>query len=139
MHAFLEWWRENAAPLEEASDRGYVEAVPYIVFMAFLQRVVNGGGRVTREYAAGRGALDILVEYAGEKHVFERKRVPARHVARERVRERGLAQVVGYLDTVGVREGWLLIFDQRPGLTWEERLTVEDVEIDGKRLHVRGA
>ena len=71
--------------------------------------------------------------------LFELKRVPARHVARERVRERGLAQVVGYLDTVGVREGWLLIFDQRPGLTWEERLTVEDVEIDGKHVHVRGA
>jgi hypothetical protein len=137
--AFLEWWRENAAVLEERADRDYLEAVPHIVFMAFLQRVVNGGGRITREYAAGRGALDLLLEYAGEKHVFELKRVPPRHVALERVRAQGLAQMAGYLDTVGVREGWLLIFDQRPGRTWEERLTVEDVVVDGKLVRVRGA
>ncbi len=64
--AFTEWWRENAAVLEERADKDYLEAVPHLVFMAFLQRVVNGGGRITREYAAGRGALDLLLECAGE-------------------------------------------------------------------------
>ena len=137
--AFLSWWREHAAVLEERADRDYREAVPHLVFMAFLQRVVNGGGRITREYAAGRGAVDLLVEYAGEKHVFELKRVPPRHVAYERVREQGLAQLARYLDTVGIREGWLLIFDQRPGRTWEERLRVEDLVVDGKQVRVRGA
>ncbi len=94
--AFTDWWREHAAVLEERANPDYLEAVPHLVFMAFLQRVVNGGGRITREYAAGRGALDLLLEYAGEKHVFEIKRVPARHVALERVRESGLKQIVGY-------------------------------------------
>ena len=136
--AFIQWWRENAAVLEERAERDYLEAVPHLVFMAFLQRVVNGGGRITREYAAGRGALDLLVEFGGEKHVFEVKRVPARHVAKERVRESGLSQLGRYLDTVGVTEGWLLIFDQRAGLSWEERLTTEDVTVSGKNLHVRG-
>ncbi|MSP54987.1 MAG: ATP-binding protein [Myxococcales bacterium] len=136
--AFIGWWRHNAAVLDERSENGYREAVPHLVFMAFLQRVVNGGGRITREYAAGRGALDILLEYAGESHVFEIKRIPARHVSREYVREAGLAQIARYLDTVGVQEGWLLIFDQRPGLCWEERLTVEDIEVGGKSVRVRG-
>jgi hypothetical protein len=31
--------------------------------MAFLQRVVNGGGQVEREYAAGRGRMDLAVEF----------------------------------------------------------------------------
>lgn len=136
--AFTEWWRQSAAVLEERSEAGYREAVPHLVFMAFLQRVVNGGGRITREYAAGRGALDLLVEYQGEKHVFEIKRVPAAHVSRERVRVDGLKQITRYLDTVGVSEGWLLIFDQRAGMSWEARLTVEDVEVDGKWVRVRG-
>ncbi len=136
--AFSGWWRQSAAVLDERSEGGYREAVPHLVFMAFLQRVVNGGGRITREYAAGRGALDILLEYAGETHVFEIKRVPARHVTREYVREAGLAQIVRYLDTVGVHEGWLLIFDQRPGMSWEDRLTVEDVHVSGKTIRVRG-
>ena len=139
VEAFLEWWRENAPIIEERAERGYVEAVPHIVFMAFLQRVVNGGGRITREYAAGRGALDILLEYAGEKHVFELKRVPPRHVSRERARANGLTQIARYLDGVGAKEGWLLLFDQRPGLSWEDRLTAEDVEVDGKLVRVRGA
>ncbi|GDX82681.1 hypothetical protein LBMAG42_44920 [Deltaproteobacteria bacterium] len=138
VEAFTEWWREHAAVLEERAERGYLEAVPHLVFMAFLQRVVNGGGRITREYAAGRGALDLLLEYEGEKHVFEIKRVPARHVSLERVRAEGLKQTASYLDTVGVSEGWLLIFDQREGRSWEERLTTEDVDVGGKWVRVRG-
>lgn len=62
----------------------------------------------------------------------------ARHVAHERVRERGIAQIARYLDTAGVTEGWLLIFDQRPGRTWEERLTADDVEVGGAWVRVRG-
>ncbi len=38
----LRWWRENAAILEQYSDRGYIEAVPHLAFMGSLQKVVNG-------------------------------------------------------------------------------------------------
>ena len=31
-----------------------------------------------------------------------------------------------------------LLFDQRAGLSWEERRTVEDVVVDGKLVRVRG-
>jgi hypothetical protein len=137
--AFRGWWRENAELVAERADHGYLEAVPHIVFMAFLQRVVNGGGRITREYAAGRGAVDLLVEYGGERHVIELKRIPPRHVPYERVRAQGLEQLARYLDVVGAREGWLLIFDQRAGRTWEDRLFAEEVDVRGARLHVRGA
>ena len=99
---------------------------------------LNGGGRITREYAAGRGAIDLLVEYKEERHVIELKRVPPHHVTLETVKRRGLAQVVGYLDTVGESEGWLLIFDQRAGRSWEERLWTEEAEVGAKRVHVRG-
>ena len=71
-------------------------------------------------------------------NVFEIKRVPPRHVAWAQVRERGIAQVARYMDTVGVREAWLLIFDQRAGRSWEDCLTVEDVDVDGKLVRVRG-
>src|SRR5260370_41676612 len=29
--------------------------------MAYLQRIVNGGGHVSREYGVGRGRIDILI------------------------------------------------------------------------------
>jgi hypothetical protein len=46
-----------------------------------------------------------LLEYAGEKHVFELKRVPPRHVTLERVRAQGLTQIARYLDTVACGRG----------------------------------
>lgn len=135
---FLKWWRNNAAIVEEHADRGYLEAVPHLAFMGFLQKLVNGGGQVTREFAAGRGALDLLVEYAGQRHVIELKRIPPRHRTLEYVREEGLEQLTRYLDELGETEGWLLIFDQRTGKTWEERLWSEDLVVEGKTLHLRG-
>ena len=135
---FLKWWRSNAAIVEEHANQGYLEAVPLLAFMGFLQRVVNGGGTVSREFAAGRGAVDLLVEYAGERHVIELKRIPPRHRSLETVREEGIEQLTRYLDEVGATEGWLFIFDQRAGRSWEERLWAEEVELNGMRLHIRG-
>lgn len=136
--AFLRWWRENAAIVEEHADRGYLEAVPHLAFMGFLQRVVNGGGTVHREFAANRGRVDLLVTYGGERFVVELKRVPPAHRTLERVREDGLEQLCEYLDSLGEREGWLLIFDQRAGRSWEQRLWREDLELEGRRLWLRG-
>lgn len=45
--------------------------------MGFLQRVLNGGGRITREYAAGRGRMDLFVEYADQGFIIEIKLVKA--------------------------------------------------------------
>jgi hypothetical protein len=106
--------------------------------MGFLQRVVNGGGTVEREYAAARGRVDIVVRYGGERHVFELKRVTTRRGKTQVVAE-GIRQLMGYLDGLGVREGWLIVFDARPGGSWEERLWSQDLLHGGKALHIRGA
>ena len=137
--AFLAWWRENADVLYETEQAGYREAAAHIAFMGFLQRVVNGGGRVHREYAAARGRLDLLVEYGPDRFAVELKRVPPTRRTLEQVREEGVAQLRGYLDTLGLPEGWFVLFDQRPGLTWEQRLWTEDRVVDGKRIRIRGA
>ncbi len=135
---FLKWWRNNAAIVLEHADRGYLEAVPHLALMAFLQKLVNGGGEIHREFAAGRGAVDLLVVYQGERFVIEIKRVPPRHRTLEYVRDEGLEQILRYLDEVGETEGWLFIFDQRPDRSWEERLWAEELQIEGKILHLRG-
>jgi hypothetical protein len=137
MREFLAWWRENADILPQQAP-GYPEAVPHLSLMAFLQRVVNGGGHVEREFAAGRGALDLLVSYGPDRFAVEVKRVRERD-GLERVREAGIAQTLRYLDTVGLSEGWLVLFDVRAGRSWEERLWAETVEQDGRLVHLRGA
>ena len=135
--AFLEWWRENADALVEDVPL-YPEAIPHIAFMGFLQRVVNGGGTVTREYAAGRRALDLHVSYGPDRFVVEIKRVRPKDKL-ETIKKAAIQQTCAYLDLVGLQGAWVLIFDQRPGLSWEQRLWSETLDIDGKRLLLRGA
>jgi hypothetical protein len=129
-----EWqmfWREDGHLA--AAGFSYREAGPHLMLMAFLQRIVNGGGRVEREYGLGRGALDLIIEWRGARHAIEVKL--RRHTQTE---ERALEQVARYLDKAGLDEGWLVLFDLRSTLPWEERLTSRTVETGGKRVHVVG-
>ena len=137
MTEFQSWWAEHAEILRSRAKPGYPEAVAQLAFMGFLQRVVNGGGRVTREYGAGRHRIDLLVEYGGFRHAIELKRVRPRDGA-DRVREAGLRQLGGYLDTLGLTEGWLLIFDQRPRLSWKQRIWRDDAVVEGRTFHLVG-
>jgi hypothetical protein len=34
-----------------------------LLLQAFLQRIVNGGGRIEREYGLGRGRTDLLLRW----------------------------------------------------------------------------
>ncbi|HMV68370.1 MAG TPA: AAA-like domain-containing protein [Myxococcota bacterium] len=135
--AFFAWWRESADVLWHDPRTLYLEAAAHLAFMGFLQRVVNGGGRVEREYAAARGRVDVVVTFAGARHVFELKRVGPRASLDAVVRD-GVEQLAGYLDTLGLREGWLLVFEPREQVPWDQKLWARDVERDGKQLHLRG-
>jgi hypothetical protein len=131
MAAWQVFWREHGHVA--AGGFGYQEAGPHLMLMAFLQRVVNGGGRVEREYGLGRGALDLLIEWRGARHAIEVK------LRRDtQTEERALEQVAGYLDGTGLDEGWLVMFDLRSTLPWDERLTTRTLEAKGKRVHVVG-
>lgn len=52
--------------------------------------------------------------------------------------ERALEQMVRYLDHVGLDEGWLVVFDLRSTLPWEQRLTTRLLEAGSKRVHLVG-
>ena len=134
--AFRDWWRQNADVVAGQMPE-YPEAVPHLALCAFLQRVINGGGRVHREFAAGRGAMDLLIEYGPDRFAIEIKRVRTRD-ALETVIERGVIQLGRYLDTVGLDHGWLVVFDVRPDRSWDERLWERTVDAGGKRITVIG-
>jgi RecB family endonuclease NucS len=103
------------------------------MLMAFLQRVVNGGGRVEREYGLGRGALDLLIAWRGERHAVEVKLRRDTETQAE-----ALEQVARYLDTLGLREGWLVLFDLRASRSWKQRLTTRTRKVGKKKVHVVG-
>jgi len=103
------------------------------MLMAFLQRVVNGGGQVEREYGLGRGALDLMICWQGTRHAIE---VKLRRDTETEVE--ALEQIARYLDRAGLGEGWLVMFDLRKELSWADKLFVREVVHAGKSIHVVG-
>ena len=101
--------------------------------MAFLQRVLNGGGRIEREYGLGRGALDLQVFWKDERHAVEVK------LRRDtETEDEALEQLAGYLDRLGLAFGWLVMFDLRKGLSFQEKLFVRVETCAGKTIHLVG-
>ncbi len=131
--AFLAFWRQHGEPLLGAAP--YHEIAPHLVLMAFLHRVVNGGGTIEREYAIGSGRMDLLVRYRGRALALELK-IWRDHEA-DPVLE-GLAQLDRYLAGLGLGHGWLVLFDRRGGLArLSERTSAsETLSPGGRRVTV---
>ena len=101
----------------------YREAGPQLILQAYLQRIVNGGGRIEREYGLGRGATDLLVLWPrapGQPSDLWERFVIECKVLRDSDRkslagtiERGLEQTFGYMASCGAEEGHLVVFDRR--------------------------
>jgi hypothetical protein len=95
--------------------------------------VVNAGGRIEREMAAGNGRCDLWLEYAGEQFVIELKLY-----RKPKTRDEGLQQLTRYLGKLGLSQGYLIIFETRTGIPWEQRISREVVEVDGKTVILMG-
>ena len=130
MAAFQAFWRENSGADRRAYEYG--EATPHLVLMAFFQRVTNGKGRLEREMALGSKRLDLCVEYRGHRYAVEVK------TAKNFAGEDSYKQLAGYLDGLGLTEGWMTIFDEDKLKPWEEKLYNRDVTFNGKTLHLVG-
>jgi len=111
LDAFLAFWRQHGEPLLRAAP--YAEVAAQLVMMAFLHRVANGGGTLTREYAIGSGRMDLCLRYRATTLGIELK--VWRQGQRDPLAE-GLTQLDAYLAGLELASGWLVIFDQRQGL-----------------------
>lgn len=110
LEAFLAFWRRHGEVLQGAAP--YHEVAPHLVMMAFLHRVANGGGSVDREYAIGKGRMDLCLTYGSDRLAIEIKTWRDVDKKKDPVTE-GLTQLDGYLTALGLDTGWLVIFDQR--------------------------
>jgi len=123
---FQKFWRRFADRWEEKAD--YTEAFPHLLLTAFLQRVFNGGGRIEPECAAGRGRMDLGIEYNHQWYIIEIKLLRD-HDGAQTVREEGLEQIREYRDKIApAAPAYLLIFDRRSKTkekSWDERISWE--------------
>lgn len=153
---FQQFYRQNIESWMDAYK--YKEAGPQLLLQAFLQRIVNGGGYISREYGLGRQRTDILVTkpllegYAGiagpkQYIVLELK---IKHQSKEKVIEDGLKQTAEYMDRCarsGLREGHLIMFNMdkaitdngiRREITWDDKIFHEERDFGDYHIHIWG-
>jgi hypothetical protein len=131
MRDFQTFWHEHSEIWEKRLD--YHEAAPHLTMMGFLQRVINGGGQIIREMAAGTGRLDICLIYENQKYPIELKiRYGEKYI------ENGLEQIARYMETHCCDEGWLVVFDRRSTVRWEDKLYMKKEIVNGKTITVVG-
>lgn len=135
--AFQDFFREHSEHWIERFQ--YKEAGPQLLMQAFLQRIVNGGGRIEREYGLGRMRTDLLViwPYPGgvQKAVLELKVL---HKNLEDTVKIGLQQTWEYMDRCGTDEGHLVVFDRTQGKPWDEKLFRRVGNVQNKIIKIWG-
>ena len=130
---FFDFWLAHGEPMMRTVP--YHEVAPTLVLMAYLQRVINGAGRIEREYAAGSGRLDLLVVQGDVRMAME---VKVWRDARPDPQIEGLLQIERYLQRLNLAEGFLVIFDQRTTAPeWQKRMCAsEAVTASGRKIWV---
>ena len=146
--AFQTFFREHSEHWVERFQ--YKEAGPQLLLQAFLQRIVNSGGRIEREYGLGRMRTDLLIVWpvvgraAGmrreEDGETQRVVVECKLLRRgpaETLRE-GLRQTRAYMDRCAAAEGHLVIFDRDEAKPWDEKVYRREEREGGARVTVWG-
>ena len=145
--AFQAFFREHSEHWVTRFD--YREAGPQLLLQAFLQRIVNGGGRIEREYGLGRGRTDLLIVWpqrgdgadaSGAAPPVERKFViecKVLHKSLERTIRDGLEQTAAYMDRCAAEAGHLVVFD-RGEAPWDDKIFHRPAPAGGPAIDVWG-
>jgi len=128
---FQSFWRENSEIW--VGRYQYQEAAPHLILQAFLQRLVNGGGRISRELASGSGRIDLCIHYEGADYPIELK---LRYS--EKTYQEGLEQLAGYMEKLDCLEGWLIVFDRRKNTPWRKKIFWKTRKKGGKTIFIVG-
>ena len=146
---FQEFFREHSEHWVERFQ--YKEAGPQLLMQAFLQRIVNSGGRVEREYGLGRMRTDLLVIWpliiqgleqkeeiikSGTQKIVIELKILYKTLAR--TISDGLKQTAAYMDKCAAVEGHLIIFDRDENKSWDEKIFKREEKSHGKKILIWG-
>jgi hypothetical protein len=131
--AFTDFYRRHSESWLERFE--YKEAGHQLLFMAFLQRIINGGGRIEREMAVGNGRTDLAIFWKKQVIPIEIKMHHDKWSQSD-----GLQQLARYMDKLGQQRGYLVLFEKKNSeeLPWEQRIRREVHVVDGKEVVVLG-
>ena len=141
--AFQTFFREHSEHWVERFQ--YKEAGPQLLLQAFLQRIVNSGGRIEREYGLGRMRTDLLILWPAPEdtrpiQTVQRVVIECKLLYKsldQTVRE-GLEQTRAYMDRCAAEEGHLVVFDRTTGKAWDDKIFRREEGIEDAKITVWG-
>lgn len=140
---FQRFFRQNADSWIERFD--YKESGPQLLLQAFLQRVVNGGGYIDREYGLGRGRTDLFIRkpltdtYGGPMQYIVLELKIKRGENLETLIAKGLEQTYKYMDKTGKNpEAHFIVFNRDKGVEWDDKIFHRYEEYRGVRIGIWG-
>jgi hypothetical protein len=143
LETFVSFWREHGEWMVRGQT--WPESAQQLVLMAFLQRLVNGGGWIDREYGLGQQRLDLVIRWFTATDALGKPLGEDRHALELKVWRdgrpdplaKGLTQIEGYLARLGLPTGTLVLFDARAtsprGEAWESRGEFSEAVTPGGR------
>ena len=141
--AFQGFFREHSEHWVERFQ--YREAGPQLLLQAFLQRIVNSGGRIEREYGLGRMRTDLLILWpapgdarpgqAVQQAVVECKLL---YKSLEQTVREGLEQTRAYMDRCAAKEGHLVVFDRTVDVSWDDKIFRREEGVGDTKVTVWG-
>ncbi|MGE5343963.1 MAG: P-loop NTPase fold protein [Candidatus Omnitrophota bacterium] len=130
LSVFQEFYMENAEPWLNRFI--YKQCANYLLLIAFLQRVINSGGEIMHEMAGGNGRIDLLVKFKEQYYALEFK------IKRDKYTiEDGKEQLDQYLDHLGLKKGYLVIFDPAD-IEWEKKIYLDEITYNDKAIILVG-
>jgi hypothetical protein len=95
-------------------DADFIEKQGRLLFLAFLKPIINGAGHDFKEpQISEEKRLDVVITYYEHKYIAELKIWYG-----QKYHEKGLIQLADYLESQGLTEGYLVIFDKNEIKNW---------------------
>jgi hypothetical protein len=78
--------------------------------------------------ALGKNRLDICIEWQDQKYPIELKLYKGGKTTKE-----ATEQILKYMEQVGSKDGWVVIFDRTPKKSWSKKLYAKEIKITGRK------
>jgi len=145
---FKDFWNKNAG-IWSKKMRDYEEAAPQLLMQAFLQRVINGGGYINREYGLERKRTDLFIEWHYicrdvasyvlhpkiQNAVMELK-VISTYSSYEALKASAIIQTAEYAKICGEKQAHIIVFDNNQSQNWGADTENEYAEHDGITMEI---
>ncbi len=100
---FQNFFKENYSH----TDKKFIEREGRLIFLSYLQPIINGKGYVFKEPTVGNERrMDLVVTYNEKIYIIELKIWRG-----EKYHQKGITQLSEYMDTCSLKKGYLLIFN----------------------------